>query len=69
MSLNLSARLTKFKAAMQKANTIVWQLNGIPSYEAYLKHFRDNHPDQTPLSKDEFFRQMQDKKGKQARCC
>ncbi len=71
MSLTLlnSSALTKLRAAWQKVNAVVWQLNGIPNYEGYLEHFREHHPDQTPLTKEEFFRAMQDKKGKEARCC
>jgi uncharacterized short protein YbdD (DUF466 family) len=33
---------------------------GLPSYDAYLAHMAGTHPDQTPMSYAEFFRNRQD---------
>lgn len=32
---------------------------GVPNYESYLLHIRTQHPDVTPMSKSEFFRDRQ----------
>ena len=32
---------------------------GVPSYDNYLLHIRTQHPDTTPMSKAEFFRDRQ----------
>ncbi|MBP3206948.1 MAG: YbdD/YjiX family protein [Campylobacter sp.] len=61
--------LSKIKNAYDKIDDAVAPIIGLPSYEKYLKHFKTHHPDQTPMSRAEFFRQAQDKKGKQVRCC
>lgn len=33
---------------------------GVPSYEAYLEHARCAHPDNEPMSYEQFFRNRQD---------
>lgn len=33
---------------------------GVPSYEAYLAHFRAHHPGLTPMNEAEFVRDRQD---------
>lgn len=45
---------------------------GMPDYDNYVEHMRVNHPDQTPMTYEEFFRERQDARygGKGgARCC
>nr|MBP3725484.1 KCU-star family selenoprotein [Campylobacter sp.] len=61
--------LSKLKNAYDKIDGAVAPIIGLPSYEKYLEHFRTHHPDQTPLSRAEFFKEAQDRKGKQVRCC
>lgn len=47
---------------------------GLPSYEVYLNHMRERHPDQTPMTYEQFFRERQQARygggsGKVTRCC
>ena len=45
---------------------------GVPDYDNYVQHMRLTHPEQTPMSHDEFFRERQDARygGKNGgRCC
>lgn len=45
---------------------------GVPDYDNYVEHMRITHPDQTPMTYEEFFRERQDARygGKGgARCC
>jgi len=46
---------------------------GLPDYDNYLNHMQANHPDQTPMSYEAFFRERQEARyggnGKVARCC
>ena len=45
---------------------------GVPDYDNYVEHMRVNHPDQTPMTYEDFFRDRQDARygGKGgARCC
>ena len=45
---------------------------GVPDYDNYVEHMRVNHPDQTPMTYEEFFRDRQDARygGKGgAKCC
>ncbi len=49
-------------------------LVGMPDYDTYVEHMRDNHPDQPVMSQKEFFRERQDArygggKGRPIRCC
>jgi uncharacterized short protein YbdD (DUF466 family) len=48
----------------------VRRLSGDDAYERYLAHHAEHHPDTTPLSREEFFKQWQDNKWKGVkRCC
>jgi len=54
----------------QAANLMV----GMPDYDTYVQHMRANHPEQTPMTYEEFFRERQDARygggnGKVGRCC
>ena len=31
---------------------------GMPDYDNYVEHMRVNHPDQTPMTYEEFFREV-----------
>jgi uncharacterized short protein YbdD (DUF466 family) len=42
--------------AVQTARLMI----GIPDYEAYLEHRRTFHPDEPPMTYEEFFRDRQD---------
>ena len=45
---------------------------GVPDYDNYVEHMRITHPDQTPMTYEEFFRDRQDARygGKGgAKCC
>ncbi|MBV8124763.1 MAG: YbdD/YjiX family protein [Burkholderiaceae bacterium] len=46
---------------------------GVPDYGAYLRHMAATHPDQEPLSYEDFFRNRMDAryggKGRIGRCC
>lgn len=44
---------------------------GVPDYEAYLVHMRDNHPQDEPMDRATFFRERMDARyGKgRSRCC
>ncbi|MDC8785552.1 CstA-like transporter-associated (seleno)protein [Paucibacter sp. hw1] len=45
---------------------------GLPDYGGYLKHFQANHPDQTPMSFEAFFRERQQARygsGRGKMCC
>lgn len=45
---------------------------GLPSYDAYLKHMGEHHPDARPMNRTEFFRNRQEARygGKNGgRCC
>lgn len=47
---------------------------GVPDYDAYVQHMRLTHPEQTPMSYEEFFRECQEARyggadGRPGRCC
>jgi uncharacterized short protein YbdD (DUF466 family) len=44
---------------------------GVPDYERYVAHLRTHHPDQVPMSKDEFVLQRQHDRYSRpgSRCC
>ena len=47
---------------------------GLPDYDTYVEHMRATHPEQTPMTYEEFFRERQDARygggnGKVGRCC
>jgi uncharacterized short protein YbdD (DUF466 family) len=50
---------------------ILNRILGAPDYDAYLAHLRTHHPDQTPLSKEEFVRQRLEERYTKpgSRCC
>ncbi len=44
---------------------------GVPDYDAFVAHIREHHPDRTPPTYAEFFRERQDARyGRgRVRCC
>lgn len=46
---------------------------GLPDYGTYLRHMEATHPDQRPMSYEEFFRERQEARyggrGRIGRCC
>jgi uncharacterized short protein YbdD (DUF466 family) len=44
---------------------------GVPEYDTYVAHMRNNHPGQHVMPYQEFFRERQEAKyvGKVGRCC
>lgn len=58
------------KHKLQQLWRAVRQLSGDDAYERYLVHFTEQHPADTPLSREQFFRQWQDDKWQGVkRCC
>ncbi len=41
-----------WRAAGRTANLMI----GVPDYESYVAHCRKHHPERTPMSREEFFR-------------
>jgi uncharacterized short protein YbdD (DUF466 family) len=46
-------------------------LVGMPDYDTYVQHMRTVHPDRTPMTYEEFFRERQDARynGGVGKCC
>ena len=45
---------------------------GMPEYSTYVSHMEANHPDATPMTYEEFFRNRQDARygqNAQGKCC
>jgi uncharacterized short protein YbdD (DUF466 family) len=58
---------TRLRAAARVARTVL----GVPDYERYLAHVRTTHPNEPPLTRDEFGRERLDARYSRpgARCC
>lgn len=58
-------------ARLARATSTLNRIIGAPDYEGYLRHQRACHPDQAPLTRDEFVRQrLNDRYSRPgARCC
>lgn len=56
-----------WRRATQSARSAI----GVPDYEVYLRHAREHHPGQAPMSYAEFFenRQAARYRGTGGRCC
>ena len=65
VALGLLARW--WRAGVQTARLAI----GIPDYDVYVAHIRRAHPERTPMTRDEFFRERMDARyGKgRSRCC
>jgi uncharacterized short protein YbdD (DUF466 family) len=60
--------------ALKRQWAVLWKtlrrLSGDDAYERYLKHQAEQHPELTPLSREAFFRQWQERKWDGVkRCC
>lgn len=45
---------------------------GVPDYDAYVRHVRIKHPERTPMTYPEFFRERQEARfaaGRNGKCC
>jgi len=58
-------------SALEKIARVFRQIIGAPDYERYLEHQHTCHPDQVPLSRDEFARErLADRYSRPGtRCC
>lgn len=63
--------IARLHAAWRKAAQTANLAIGVPDYDTYVAHQRDQHPDQPVMSYAEFFRDRQDARyGKgTSRCC
>lgn len=58
------------KSFLTKLWKAIRRLSGDDAYERYLRHLAQHHPEQTPLSREAFFKEWQDNKWKGVkRCC
>jgi uncharacterized short protein YbdD (DUF466 family) len=57
--------------SIERAACIVRRVIGVPDYDRYLAHLRAHHPDETPLTPQEFERQrLADRYSRPgSRCC
>lgn len=61
--------MTGFLARLREAAHL---MVGLPSYAAYVRHMAERHPDRTPMSEADFFRDRQEARygGRNGgRCC
>ena len=67
-------------ASAQALASVFWQrtlqgarlMVGVPDYDAYVAHLRENHPDVRPLTREDFVRAAQNRRygrGGGGRCC
>ena len=54
----------KFKHYYEKAERFFHPLVGLSSYDKYLEHMKHKHPEKTPKTRGEFFKECLDKKYK-----
>ena len=47
--------MDSLRSRIDKVLRVVKTIIGVPDYERYLKHQCERYPDQTPLTKEEFF--------------
>ncbi len=58
------------KTTFKKVWGFVKEVSGDDAYERYLKHHSQQHPNETPLTRQDFFKQEQDRKWNSIkRCC
>ncbi|WP_297809784.1 KCU-star family selenoprotein [uncultured Helicobacter sp.] len=50
------------KALYKKSDRFFHLLVGMPSYDKYVEHMRQNHPDKIPKSQREFFKEAMEAK-------
>jgi uncharacterized short protein YbdD (DUF466 family) len=47
--------MTAIMKFAKQARTTIKVIFNIPDYDKYMKHQRDHHPDQTPLTEKEYY--------------
>jgi uncharacterized short protein YbdD (DUF466 family) len=58
------------KTTFKKVWGFIKEVSGDDAYERYLKHHAQHHPHETPLNRQDFFKQEQDRKWNSIkRCC
>lgn len=59
------------RALLQRMREMALLMVGQPSYDAYLRHMAQRHPDRPPMSRVEFFRNREQARygGGGGRCC
>ncbi|MGP8171214.1 YbdD/YjiX family protein [Rhodoblastus sp.] len=53
---------SRLKTLGRKLRQTAALMVGQPDYETYLAHWRQVHPDQTPMTRVEFFRNREDRR-------
>jgi uncharacterized short protein YbdD (DUF466 family) len=66
-----STRIARLHTAFAQCRRALRALCGLPDYEAYLAHCRLHHPERTPPSRAEFYRERETARyGRgRSRCC
>jgi uncharacterized short protein YbdD (DUF466 family) len=70
-SNRLSREVNVLARRLRTAARIARTVMGVPDYERYLAHVRATHPNEPPLTRDEFARERLDVRYSRpgARCC
>lgn len=53
---------SSFMRLYKKSDRFFHLLVGMPSYDKYLEHFKENHPDKIPKTQKEFFKEAMEAK-------
>jgi uncharacterized short protein YbdD (DUF466 family) len=63
--------IAEVRTALQRAADVVRRVVGVPDYPRYVTHIRTCHPEQTPMTREEFERsRLEDKYSRPGqRCC
>ena len=67
-----NSMLRKIYFYYEKAERFFHPLVGVASYDKYLEHMKEKHPEKTPKSREEFFKDYLERKynsGGSNRCC
>ena len=56
---------------LHRVGTVLRRIIGAPDYEGYVRHVRETHPGETPVSADDFYRAQAEGKYTRpgTRCC
>jgi len=65
--------LSKLEEAGKYLGRVAYLMVGQPDYETYSAHMRSTHPEQLPMTYEDFFRNRQlaryEGRGRMGRCC
>lgn len=64
--------MKKLKEIVRQANATIKVIFSVPDYDKYLRHHRESHPDQSPMTEKEFYMHCLKERyesGKVNRCC